>query len=445
VVFALAAGMGFAVDLGGNVIGSVVIVEADSVKDSKIMSYGLFNRWRLEGSGENGDGTFGGWLRWESPWYSDNFGAEGIVWWKPIDQFKLSIGGNSDGIWGKEGFAGWMFKQIANDTSVVKADQAWGSTYTLSMAGDPFGFGVDDHDVIFRNAFFGGFGGIGLMFDVKPVDMFGINIAIPFINETGKPWSHKELADIFKKVIAQIDLNLDFGNIALTYVGGLGGGKKTVKDPGHGATYGWIYSGGAAAPTWGITNPAAGPSEYDVYLNDPARFHLYFGLTAIDNLSLDVGIGYSLAAKLSNTLTYNAPMAIGLAAKYNISDSFGIKARVLTELAGSIKATGYITYKTPFALIFEVLPFFAINDSVTVYADLGLNMVGKRKYNGVTLDDKAQVGFHINPYVGIGSEWGPTFFVGLNVYTTGEKWTPTSGDPKTTIFFEFPIALNVSF
>jgi hypothetical protein len=423
VVFALAAGMVFAADIGANVIGTVNLFGSNTGTGSTIQGSANFNRLRLEGSGENGDGNFGAWLRLEidggmfqgvdedtTPFLS------GLAWWKPIDQIKLTIGGNPDGIFGKEGFAGWMFRQTANDTGVVTGDDAWGCDYTVG--GPPWGhvkiptpysddglkgihaFGA----AVFRNAFYGGTGGPGLLLEIKPVDMIGLNVILPY-------FGGGLVKGIFQHMTVQVDVNLDFGNIALTYE---------------------------------LIDNAMNPGKIG------QKAYLYFGLSAIENLSLDVGIGFRFPENDGYVLktTRNYPMSIGVAAKYNISDSFGLKARVLAELAGSAKTVGYVAYKDPLQLIFQVLPFFSINDSVTIFADIGLNIVGQSKYDGNKLADSG-FGWHFNPYVQIGNEWGPSFFAGIKLWST-PTWgadvagfvTPTN---KAIINWSVPIALNVSF
>jgi hypothetical protein len=307
--------------------------------------------------------------------------------------FKLAIGGNPDGLYGKEGYAGWMFKQTANDTGVVSADQAWTCDYTV--VGEKF-----------RDAFYGGFGGNALMLEIKPVDMFGLNFILPYF-DSGKP----KMAGVFKNMTIQADVNMDFGNIALTF----------------------------DMATWG--NDKIGGKAY-----------LFFGLSSIENLDLAFSVGFGLPQDDAMEA-----IAVGLAAKYMVSDAFGLKARLMTKFGGkswweeTIEEDNpfydpddedmgpekfEVTYgglvENPFGVIFDILPFFAISDSVTIFADIGINMMAPSGGDSV-------IGFHFNPYVQIGQEWGPSFFAGVKVWTKGKQ-----GD-KTPIFFAVPIAVSVSF
>jgi hypothetical protein len=220
-------------------------------------------------------------------------------------------------------------------------------------------------------------------------------------------------------MIIQADLNLDFGNIALTF-----------------NMESWTDESKWTADDYKPNNKIGG------------RLHLYFGLTAIENLSLDIGVGFGLPKSTEEDLGFGIkakysqmdPLAFGVAAKFNVNDAFGIKARVLAEFMGSTTAeAGGISVKTstPFEMIFEVLPFFAINDSVTIYADIGMNFVGAPDYPGA----ESTLGWHFNPYVGVGQEWGPTFFAGFKLWADGSK---VDAD-KSAMNWAVPIALNVSF
>jgi hypothetical protein len=135
------------------------------------------------------------------------------------------------------------------------------------------------------------------------------------------------------------------------------------------------------------------------------------------------------------------PIAFGVAAKYNISDAFGLKARVLAEFMGSQKVDAggiSVTAKQPFEMIFELLPFFSVSDSVTIFADLGMNFLGAEDIPGV--DTKSTLGWHFNPYVQVGNEWGPSFFAGIKLWSDGSEWDKD----KKLINWAVPIALSVS-
>jgi len=366
VMFVLLTGAVFAVDIGGTVIGRVDVLKGDTGKDEngdaiKVTSGAEMKRLRFEGSGAAGD-SFGGWLRLGD---GDEPGFNGYAWWKPIDQLKLIIGGQPDGFWGKEGVTGWGFTQMITDTGVVDAgDNVWGG-------GGMYGQGLK-----FRNAFFGGYGSRGLLLEITPADIASINIAIPAFDggETG---------DVFKAAVAQLDLHLDFGNIAITYNG----------------SPSYIQEGNVG---WGNAH-------------DGALIYVYAGITAIENLGLDVGFSYQLA----NEDDTKNPIAAGLGVKYS-ADSFGVKLRVVGSFAGEDKATKVLA---------DVLPFFVINDSLRAFVSVGL---------GMTMPDQGDnvMDWHFNPYLEVGGEWGPTFYAGIKVKSAN------NGD---SIGWSVPIALGVSF
>jgi len=362
VVFALVAGVAFAVDLGGEVIGTVDVIKKSEGSD--VSAGAGLNRVRLQGGAEVADGKFGGWLRLDAfdttfargdltghPWETDTQRAlrvSGIAWWKPIDQLKLGVGGNPDGTWGKEGNSGWMFTQGVTDTGVVSdGDNVWSKSFKT------------------RNAFFGGWDNEMLFIEITPVDIVGINIAIPFFD--GGP----DIGDIFMGTIAQVDLNMSFGNIALTYKG-----NSSIK----------------ASQIFG-----------------------YFGLTAIDNLRIDFGIG----ADFQDT----SPINLGIAVKYG-RDTWGIKFRSVFGIP--------TRSAQDFGMLFDVLPYFNINESFRVFISAGVNIAN--------IDDvSANADWHVNPYIEIGEEWGPKFFAGIKVWASA--FTGTSNG----VSFALPIALAVSF
>jgi len=384
VVLALVAGVAFAVDLGGNVIGSVDVVKGTSEEDSEIGAGGEFKHIRLEGSGEAGDGQFGGWIRVDLT--GDGIftnGVAGLAWWKPIDQLKLIIGNNPDGVWGKEGVTGWMFYQHAYDTHAVIPGNVWGwGTSYPDGIGNSGNQNMYGQFVTTRNAFFGGIGDSGLLLEIKPVDMIGINLAVPFIsqNEAG----NRKAGDLYTQMVAQLDVNLDFGNIAVTMKG----------------------------------------------LGDKAGADLfaYFGLSAVENLGIDIGAGFHINDADDDN---KYPLGLGLGVKFT-AGAFGIKFRTALSLPADDDQS--------FAVLADVLPFYAVSDTTRIFLSAGLGMTAPPK----SAPDGAEsiVGFHVNPYLEIGEEWGAKFIVGIKLWSDGHKRTTND---KTETRWEVPIALVVSF
>jgi hypothetical protein len=460
VVFALVAGAAFAVDLSGAVVGTVNFLEGDSQKDANgdgkpIGASASLNRIRIEGSGENDDGTFGAWLRFQPDWghyqvwntkpdwsgepdyssgppadlgTSQDFGALtgawGNAWWKPIDLLKITIGGNPDGFYGKEGVTGWGFYQTASDTGVVNPGNVWGGGYG---------------PVNFRNAFYGGYGAAALHLTVSPIDILDINIAVPFWD--GGPDGNPEgkAAYIFKRTTAQVDVKLDFGNIALTYVGAENKYEPDLSDLSK-------------------FDPTAGA--------DPATLFLYFGLTSIENLGIDVGLGFPLPLNkkftkdddgFDATFTRVTPIAAGLGAKFT-TGGFGIKFRLVASFAGSTKAEGDMESDPdpdPFKLTTDILPFFAVSDTMRIYFSAGLGITGVDKNaDGDVVpekdawgdDTKAVVAWHINPYIEIGQEWGPKFLAGIRIWSDGKDVANLKdGEKEKIVKWGIPLAMHIGF
>jgi hypothetical protein len=433
-VLAMAVGSAFAVDLGGTVFGGVRLMQGNNdkhmdgdkeVADDLTAGAGM-TRIRLEGAGENDEGTFGGWLRFSTDGnFADDFGAPvaGLAWWKPIEQFKMTIGGNPDGFYGKEGTAGWMFYQMPSDIGIVDPASVWGGGYL-----NPDYWMYGDSAAQYRDAFYGGFGGMGLMFDIRPVDAFGVNIVVPYFTKgPPAPWDpttllDPRLIDVWKQTMVQFDVNLDgIGNLALTYFG----------------TDDYAFK------------------ENDDETGIGANFRLYFNLTAIDNFGLDFGLGLRLPESTEEDfgggkvkITANYPLAIGLGAKMDVTDSFGFKARLLAKIGPSATVDGEKKEDpdvASFVFGLDLLPYIGISDNMKLYIGLGLVMLS---FPEPEVGDKKDniLGWHFNPYLQVGAEWGPTFYAGFRLFSYGDKGlTPKDQNEYTKVHFEVPIGIQVSF
>jgi len=400
VVFALVAGAVFAVDVSGTVIGTANVIESSTAKGDKVKASGTMDRIRLDGAGETDGSDFGGYIRIQYADWDGNFKPDAAyAWWKPVDQFKLIIGQQSDGFWGKEGVTGWGFNQIAQDTSVATNPGIW---YGWNGVQDP-PFGNDDISSPYafgspymhnRYTFFEGWLAWGAGMEITPTDMVGINIAIPYHSyeypgdTKGDP--KNSAAYIYKAAIAQFDFKLDFGNIALTYDGG---GRAVASDGSGGAIY------------------------------------LYAGLNVIENLGIDVGFSYHLTDK--DIADYKHPIGVGIGLKYT-ADSFGVKFRTSAALAGDDKNT-YINT--------SVMPYFAISDTLSAFINIGLGMQMGDGIKAMTGGNSSTMGWYFNPYLRAGGEWGPSFYAGVKVESPGLE----QKGADNVINWSVPISLVVSF
>jgi len=378
VVFALVAGVAFAADVSGGVIGKIEPIAGDTGKDAtgkknEVHVGGSFGRVRLEAAGQDDNGAFGGWTRFDTSWGSGVNGW-GLVWWKPLDIFKFQIGGNPDGHFGADGMTRWGFYQGAGDAGVTKEGWAFGSS------------------------FYGGFGDVGAILTLTPIEALEVNIGIPFIK-----YDSEKAADFYKRTNAQFAYTIDgTGKLAVTYAGGLGDEikpkYKTEDDD---------------------TTPIVG------YGGNGAKLYGFFGLTAIENLEIDIGLGYTLPAKMEGA-TYNAPIAAGVGAAFS-ADAFGVKARVQGQFAGNAKPGNY---KDPMVIDFDVLPYFNVSDALVFYFDAGTK---------VSIPDEGDnvIGWHVNPYVVVQSN----FYAGIRIESDGQK----QGNDPAVVKWSVPVAMAFSF
>jgi len=417
VVLALVAGVAFAeINVSADVFGMVNIIEASSFKKNAagdtdpVKASGAMKRLRLNASGQDESGMFGGYLRLEpaswgfdknaigqqnsdpDKWFSFGDGVDGNAWWKPIDQFKLTIGGNGgDGFWGADGVARWGFYQTAGDVGVAKEGWAFG------------------------NSFYAGFGSNGGFLTITPIEALEINFGVPF-------FYNEEAYKVFSKFEAQVAVNIaGAGRLAITYAG-----NEMDKDA--------LDDG---------TNPLP-------------KLYAYFGLNAIENLGIDIGIGYEIGdtyepANSGYKITRFNPLAFGVGANFN-SGAFGIKARVQATLNGSTKNEGggrSIEYSDGYGIVFDILPSYAVNDNLKILLSAGLNIGGGAEtadnapgaaWDAKTVADPV-VGWHVQPYVIV-----KNFYAGIRIDSSGEKFKDGMKDPKNgEAFVNFSIPVGIAF
>jgi opacity protein-like surface antigen len=335
-----------------------------------------------------------------------------------MDMLKILVGSNGyDGFIGREGVTGWGFHQTVTDTGVgfggdgVWSPNIYGVTSMINMGGMLEDM-ADPEKIVgsltYRDAFFegGGDGGNAVYLFITPTDMFGINIILPFFAPPGT-----KTADVFGKAVVQADVKLEGMSFSLTYQGGLG--SKDESEAG----------------------------ANDAVL-DPGKLFLYANLGMVENLGIDIGIGYTLPGSMSDgDVTISAPIAAGLGVKYDMGD-FKVKFRTVASFGGSVKVKDVDDPYVPgFGLLLEVLPYFAVNDNLTVYAGIGYGMKGKDKAGGEEIDKTDQSGFSFNPYIVVGEEWGPKFIAGIKIWQSNAK----DKEDNKYINWAVPIALCVGF
>jgi len=477
VVLILLASAAFA-DVGATVIGQATLLKGENTEktdgkngETQLYTTKYFNgtgynisRIRLSASGALDDGTLGGALRYDGAHWSGNPKFFGWAWWKPSDLIKLQIGSNGgDGEFGLDGIGRWGFYQLAGDAGVASEGWAFGS------------------------AFYEGWNAPGIMLNITPADGLAINIGIPINGEV----AFRE----YKNTTIQVKYNIDgVGTVGLTYLGNQGEDEGDIKYYGGTPdTYSpefdkdvpqWII--GKKSNEDGIPGTKIGELKAN---NDNPKVIAYFGLSSIENLGIDIGIGYKFSDTYTKedktdpdnvikfTSTINNPLAVGLGVSFS-SGSFGVKTRVLGEFLGSkvTEVTGFekLTENDPFKVVVDVLPYFAINDTMTFYLSAGFqtitgatyvdpektaeanqNNTGDWKYEYAT-DNSALFSWHVNPYIVITPNyWTAAFFAGLRIEAansieegkeTGVFYNGNDGDVRNRIIkWSIPIGIIVNF
>ena len=321
VVFALVAGAAFAVDLAGDVIVGVKVVDSKAKGayndtnaatlaatpptnagkygdgEAKLFNGGNLGRTRLEGSGEAdiGIGTIGGWLRFDLAG-----SVYGKAWWQPIEQLRIQLSHNPDGEFDTSHIGRYGFYAQANELGLVNSDGNWGG-------------------VSFDTGVFGGDGGAhDFALIITPMDGLTINVAFPW-NVGGKA------ADTFKQTLFQANYNADFGAVHITYKG--------------------VNDGRVVGKFWG-----------SVYLG-----------SLVDGLGLELGVGF---VAHESAASYKDPLSIALGAKYDVNEQFGVKLRTIFAIesgGGDDKIHMRV----------DLLPYYAINENVTAYFDAGVYLPSK--------------------------------------------------------------------
>jgi hypothetical protein len=342
----------------------------------------------------------------------NTLGIWGYAWWKPLDILKVQFGANPDGHYGDDGgIVGWGFYKSAS-TFVVQESWKYGA------------------------AFPGGDSRQGAYLYLTPIEPLAINFSVPLINEHGGV-----VKDVYKKFNAMVNYQLPIGNVSVQYSGALNNLEGTS---GVGGSF------SANAP----------------------KLAAHFGLRAIENFDIDLGIGYPLPVKddeISGTaiidprtgvadpknpinITVSDNVSVGLGLNFT-SGQLGIKARMLGQFGGNTKAVdtkgaapilkgkakdkdGKIidkdvdTTKRDTVFVADLLPSFAINDSVSAFLSTGLSMTTPQVGD-------TTVGWHINPYVNVKGH----FWAGVRIESDGVR----DKDNKTTVNWSIPLGLGFGF
>jgi opacity protein-like surface antigen len=453
----LLASPAFAADVSVEVFGKAEILNGstgktvkDGVDDDGNDKYAVPNlgtafsipRIRIGASSEIKDGAIGGWLRFDVNNYGYGFGEtnkyladnsipielgdigityvtpSGFVWWKPVDMFKLQIGVNPDGEFGLEGVTGWGFYSLACET-IISNDNVWGGGYT----------GIDSK---FRNAFYGGFSGAGVILTFTPIEDLVFNFGIPIDGDS----AYK----VYKKSTAQVAYNIKgVGKAGITFISG------SYDDDG----------------VFDKDDIFTGPN------NDNPEMYAFFGLRASENLGIDFGIGYKFSDSYihkeensgkttQTTMKANNPLAVGLGVGFK-SGTFGLNVRLMGQFIGStdiktavdgVSTTSY-SLSDGYAVLFDILPSIDIGDILTIYMSAGLGIAGGKEIIDPTDPSKkvsadSVIGWHIQPYIVITPDYSSdSFFAGIRLERSVNK--DNGGNGGQYLNWSIPIGITFSF
>ena len=412
VVFALVMGGVFAeVGVGGYARGGVVLGQGQTGTDA--ISSRANGSIRLQVSGTNEEGTFGGNYRIEgSNWDGNVASTRAWVWWKPIDLFKIQLGSSGDSTFGiGDANTGWGFYGNIMTLNV------WSASY------DGTGFG---NSVGFQGNGFGDRAGMGIYLSVYPISNLELNFILPY------EWT-KDLVDVAERFYAEVVYKIpDIGTVKAGYQmnsGALGATpiSQSAKNDYALAQAQYDLLKDVNPDLKAPTAPTAG------FVNNPAGIGVSFDLSALS------GMGLSLAFKLhtgfpttneDQNLKQTQPLDLAVGAGFTAGD-FNVKFRFFGQFLGTKMTftTGDVLEKKPATIGFGLNPNYKASGNlfVGVGFDAKIWNIGENVATGEKLENK--VAWHVSPYVRY--TVGPGVFkMGLNVGApTGLEKSITWGIP----------------
>ena len=384
VVFALVMGGVFAeTSVGGFTVGKITLGQGETGTDSKASGGASV---RLQLSGQNEEGTFGGQFRVDGDaWlgasrvftvkdgddtvgtFTQNWSGlkdlRSNVWWKPIDILKIQLGPGLDGSFG-----------------VGDANTGWG-----------FYAGVNDLDIWNYSGFngdgFGGTGtnGTGLLLSVYPISGLDVNMFLPF-NGT------KDVLDVYKKFYAEVVYKID--NIG------------TVK---------------------------AGFQSNTFDLGNPARIGVSFDLSALNAMGLSLAFklhtGFPTADDDAAT-TRTEWLYMNLGVGYTAGD-FNVKLRFKGQFLGKTTIGDAEPVKDDAMIGFGLFPNYKVGN---LFVGVGFDVRVDQISDDETKDPR--IIWHTSPFVQYSVGPGK-FQMGLNVGTTSGA--------KDKLRWEIPLRIGFNF
>jgi len=367
-----------------------------------------------------------------------------FAWWQPVSMFKFQLGHNPDGNFGTAQITGWGFNGSAQDFVATDNDSGGSTSYIAVETG---GIKSYSRNRAWRAArsygFYGGYSNVAALLSLYPMDMLTVNLVLPF--SAAHADQTRDFTDVLMNAHLNFVVNIDgVGRITLTFEGK--GGNKTV----------------TSIDT--TDNTAKSKKEY----NSTGNVWLSYTLTSVENLLLDVGVGYGLAYTKYGYTGYvqnlfgtkvDPGMQFGLGVRYTAGD-FGVKLRVAGLMLEKEVAYGLlsnVTTNKPMKIGVGVLPYFNLGGP-TIYLNAGFGMetATTMSGSGITVSDgKSYTDWYVNPYVKIPAG-GLTFWAGIKILgdtklghadgTLGNLWYDAHAKQNgSTMEWQIPIGISVGF
>jgi len=300
-----------------------------------------------------------------------------FVWWKPIEQVKIFLGIEQDGLFDTADLEGWFYHQ----------------------GGEDF---LNNHDWDYwRTIFPGNWDAFGLAISIYPVDGLDINVIVPL---GGRNWP-QATKDQTEREWRADEMFIDGLRLQVNYaIQGIGKIHLT-----------WMGPNDVAGTGLGAVTDYAPSTDYEGKKHDKSgyktkgMFGASFLLTAVDGLQANVG--FSTAIANTDTLGDSAksPLNLGFGAAYSHESGFGVKAR-----GAYLMNVGFADKTTQFFI--SVKPSYNFG-SATVFCDIGF--VFDDYDNKAKFGDDTAVPYWINPYVAVPISGG-VFKAGLKIDGTGK-------------------------
>jgi len=319
-----------------------------------------------------------------------------FVWWKPIDQLKIFLGIDQDGLFDTADINGWAYHK----------------------GGEGF---LVNHDWDFwRYVFPGNWDGFGLALSIYPIDGLDVNIVVPL---GGRNWPQATKDNVEQTWRAdemfvnglRLQINYaiqDIGKIHLTWMG--------AND---------VAGTGLAAVTNYSPSVNYDGDKTDQKFKTKGMFGASFLLTAVDGLQANVGFSTAIVNTDGAGANAKSPLNIGAGADYKHESGFGVKGRL-----AYLMNVGFADKSTLFH--FSVMPYYDLG-SALVCLDIGFYFSDYD--NKAKFGDDTAVPYFINPYVKVPLSGG-YFNAGINIQGTGK--TKATDD---VVSWSVPVLLGFNF